>query len=59
MGLRLNDGIQLDDFSTGINHDAIGKLVDHGLLVTPDEGRLSTTADGRKVLNAVIRELLD
>lgn len=59
MSLRLNDGINLADFETGINRDAMRKLVDYGLLMDPADGRLATTPSGRKVLNSVIRELVE
>ncbi|MDH3742786.1 MAG: radical SAM family heme chaperone HemW [Hyphomicrobiales bacterium] len=58
MGLRLNDGIVLSDFDGFIDADRMHQLMDHGLLANQTTGRLATTPTGRKVLNAVIRELV-
>lgn len=58
MGLRLNDGIRLSDFDSFIDSDRMNQLIDHGLLASHVSGRLATTPTGRKVLNAVIRELI-
>ena len=58
MGLRLNDGIRLSDFDRFIDSDRMNQLIEHGMLASHVSGRLATTPTGRKVLNAVIRELI-
>lgn len=58
MGLRLNDGIRLSDFDSFIDSDRLNQLIEHGMLASHVSGRLATTPTGRKVLNAVIRELI-
>ena len=54
MGLRLIDGIRLEEFSTAFDSNAIDELIDLDLLHRPQADRLAATAGGRKVLNAVI-----
>ncbi len=60
MGLRLNDGINLDRYRILAGHDIdiskINSLEEIGMLRLTDNS-LATTAKGRLVLNAVIREL--
>lgn len=58
MGLRLNDGVALSDVDDLIDADRMHQLIDHGLLANQTSDRLATTPAGRKVLNAVIRELI-
>ncbi|SHI64528.1 oxygen-independent coproporphyrinogen-3 oxidase [Palleronia salina] len=58
MGLRLRDGIVVDDLPT--NYDLTSKingLIDGGLLET-SAARVRTTERGRPLLNAILRELL-
>jgi oxygen-independent coproporphyrinogen-3 oxidase len=57
MGLRLNDGVALSDVDDLIDAERMHQLIDHGLLANQTSDRLATTPAGRKVLNAVIREL--
>ncbi len=58
MGLRLTEGIDLDDVSEAIiDRDAVGRLVAGGLL-QQENTRLATTASGRLTLNAVLAEIL-
>lgn len=58
MGLRLNDGVALSDVDDFIDADRMHQLIDQKLLASPVPGRLATTPAGRKVLNAVIRDLI-
>ena len=61
MGLRVVDGLDMGRFHAVSGHplpaDKIEYLSDLGML-QQENGQLSATADGRAVLNAVIRELL-
>ena len=58
MGLRLADGVSLDRIEVSDQlAQKISCLVEEGLLVQSDEN-LKTTARGRSILNAVVRELL-
>lgn len=60
MGLRLSEGIDLERYSRMVGvplpADKINELSELGL-VEMREGRLRTTAEGRPVLNAILREL--
>ena len=55
MGLRLEEGIKETKFSEYINK--FNDLIEIGMLERPQE-RVRTTPAGRRVLNAVVRELL-
>lgn len=60
MGMRLREGISLDRMAAlgGARYAAnIDRLIDMGL-VEKEEGRLRASAQGRPVLNGVLRELL-
>ena len=59
MGLRTTEGIDIVRLKSlgGVRADTLNKLIDDGWLATSD-GRLSTTARGRPLLNAILRELL-
>jgi len=61
MGLRVRDGIDLVRYATlageSLPEDKIGELQALGMIDT-DDRRLWATAQGRPVLNAVLRELL-
>ena len=58
MGLRLADGVSLGRIEVSDQlAQKISYLVEEGLLVQSDEN-LKTTARGRSILNAVVRELL-
>lgn len=60
MGLRLSEGVDLSRIETLIERDLtinINMLSDIGMVDIVD-GRLRTTAAGRPVLNAVLRQLL-
>ncbi|WP_411889473.1 radical SAM family heme chaperone HemW [Yoonia sp. SDW83-1] len=61
MGLRLSEGISLDRF--GLSHDErfinkINALIEISML-SMDDDHLRLTPQGRPVLNAVLRQLLD
>lgn len=58
MGLRLNEGIKLADFDGTIDDERVHQMMDYGLLASPEPGRLAASSAGRKVLNALIRELV-
>jgi putative oxygen-independent coproporphyrinogen III oxidase len=66
MGLRLSEGVDPARFAreTGrvlddaLDRDRLARLVDGGFLVRTGEGGVRATAQGRKVLNAVLGELL-
>ncbi|WP_170342639.1 radical SAM family heme chaperone HemW [Ruegeria arenilitoris] len=62
MCLRLTEGLDMDRFNRLSGHPLpqpkLDYLQDIGM-ITQDGPRVSATADGRAVLNAVIRELLD
>ncbi|WP_170525540.1 radical SAM family heme chaperone HemW [Ruegeria arenilitoris] len=62
MCLRLTEGLDMDRFNCLSGHPLpqrkLGYLQDIGM-IAQDVPRVSATADGRAVLNAVIRELLD
>nr|WP_170539664.1 radical SAM family heme chaperone HemW [Ruegeria arenilitoris] len=62
MCLRLTEGLDMDRFNRLSGHPLpqrkLGYLQDIGM-IAQDGPRVSATADGRAVLNAVIRELLD
>ncbi|WP_170405586.1 radical SAM family heme chaperone HemW [Ruegeria arenilitoris] len=62
MCLRLTEGLDMDRFNCLSGHPLpqrkLGYLQDIGM-IAQDGPRVSATADGRAVLNAVIRELLD
>ena len=55
MGLRLEEGLKETKFSEYINK--FNDLIEIGMLERPQE-RVRTTPAGRRVLNAVVRELL-
>lgn len=61
MGLRLTDGIALDDlgkfFSETARRNTLAEMIDSGHLRLSD-GRIQVSASGRMVLNAVLRRLL-
>lgn len=61
MGLRLSEGISLERFKSlskvKLNRTKIDGLVDMGMLIE-EQDRLSTTKQGRVILNAILRELL-
>jgi oxygen-independent coproporphyrinogen-3 oxidase len=61
MGLRLRAGVELAKVDAmrdqEISKIKINALAENGL-VTFENGNLSTTANGRLVLNAILRELL-
>ncbi|MCC1492457.1 radical SAM family heme chaperone HemW [Cognatishimia sp. F0-27] len=61
MGLRINDGLDMDRFDRMIpgllNSVAVHDLVDEGFLMV-DNNRLKATARGRLVLNSVVARLL-
>ncbi len=62
MGMRLIDGIELANFTSGptvsIDTGKVSLLMDLGLLTIPARGRVAATAAGRRVLNTVIEELV-
>ena len=61
MGMRLEDGVELGRFSGFLNdvfYNKINSLIDLEM-VSLDGTRLKATANGRPVLNAVLRELLE
>ncbi len=62
MGMRVADGLDIDRYSRlsglPLPSDALDHLTDIGM-IRHQNGRLMATADGRAVLNAVIRELLE
>ncbi len=62
MGMRVAEGLDIDRYSRlsglPLPSDALDHLTDIGM-IRHQNGRLSATADGRAVLNAVIRELLE
>jgi putative oxygen-independent coproporphyrinogen III oxidase len=61
MGLRLAEGIDLNRFERLAGHplcaDQIAHLTRHGLVDTPDAGRLRVTATGFPILDAIVAEL--
>jgi oxygen-independent coproporphyrinogen-3 oxidase len=58
MGLRLTEGVPASALAAaGVAEARLQELAAHGLLVVSPE-RVSATAAGRQLLNAVIRELL-
>jgi oxygen-independent coproporphyrinogen-3 oxidase len=61
MGLRLAEGIDLSRFEMLAGHplsaSQIANLARHGLVETPDKGRLRVTATGFPVLDAVVANL--
>ena len=61
MGMRLEEGVELGRFSGFLNdvfYNKINSLIDLEM-VSLDGTRLKATANGRPVLNAVLRELLE
>ncbi len=60
MGLRIGEGIDLDRYATlagrEIDSSKLAGMKSMGLIKRQGQ-RLMTTADGRKLLNAVIAEL--
>lgn len=60
MSMRLSEGMDIHRFehlaSRALDEDRVGHLVDLGL-VSAENGRLIATAEGRAVLNGVLREL--
>jgi oxygen-independent coproporphyrinogen-3 oxidase len=61
MGMRLTEGVDLNRYPeamTDILYFKINKLKDLGMIQKAD-GRLIVTPQGRPILNAVLRELLD
>ena len=62
MGMRVTEGLDIDRYSRlsglPLPSDALDHLTDIGM-IRHQNGRLMATADGRAVLNAVIRELLE
>jgi putative oxygen-independent coproporphyrinogen III oxidase len=61
MGLRLAEGIDLNRFETLAGRplcaEQVAYLTHHGLVETPNAGRLRVTAAGFPVLNAVVADL--
>jgi oxygen-independent coproporphyrinogen-3 oxidase len=61
MGLRLAEGIDLSRFEMLAGHPLsagqIAHLAQHGLVETPNKGRLRVTAPGFPVLDAVVANL--
>ncbi len=62
MGMRVAEGLDVDRYSRlsglPLPSDVLDHLTDIGM-IRHQNGRLGATADGRAVLNAVIRELLE
>ncbi len=62
MCLRLVEGLNIDRYTLlageELSHDKLDSLIDLGML-TLDRNQLRATSNGRAVLNAVIRELLE
>ena len=62
MCLRISEGVDIDRYNRlsghGLPQEKLGMLIDIGM-ITLGENRLCATRDGRTVLNAVIRELLE
>ncbi|MGJ8621825.1 MAG: radical SAM family heme chaperone HemW [Yoonia sp.] len=61
MGMRLAEGVDLGRYPallTGEFNNKINGLIELGMVLR-DENQLSVTAEGRPVLNAVLRALLD
>nr|WP_321249905.1 radical SAM family heme chaperone HemW [uncultured Ruegeria sp.] len=62
MGMRIAEGLDMDRFATlskaPLNPDKLDELESYGM-IRRDQNRLFATKDGRAVLNAVIRELLE
>ncbi len=62
MGMRIAEGLDMDRFAilskAPLNPDKLDELESYGM-IRRDQNRLFATKDGRAVLNAVIRELLE
>ncbi len=62
MGMRIAEGLDMDRFATlskaPLNPEKLDELESYGM-IRRDQNRLFATKDGRAVLNAVIRELLE
>ncbi len=62
MGMRIAEGLDMDRFAilskAPLNPDKLDELESYGM-IKRDQNRLFATKDGRAVLNAVIRELLE
>ena len=62
MGMRVADGLDMERWQALSGRSLPSEAIDHLTdinMVRRSKGRLITTSDGRAVLNAVIRELLD
>ncbi|MDB6178167.1 radical SAM family heme chaperone HemW [Paracoccus sp. Z330] len=62
MSMRLHEGMDIARYERLVGHElvpgTIAHLTDMGM-ITRSDGRLATTAEGRPVLNAILRELAD
>jgi coproporphyrinogen III oxidase-like Fe-S oxidoreductase len=58
MGLRLLEGLLMDDISDYVDNTRLKQLVADGL-VWQQEGRIGATATGRPVLNYLIAQLAE
>jgi oxygen-independent coproporphyrinogen-3 oxidase len=56
MGLRLSEGLQVDDVIHTIDHSRLERLIHDGFM-WKDETRIGATATGRPVLNYLITQL--
>ncbi|WP_210093128.1 radical SAM family heme chaperone HemW [Ruegeria sp. HKCCSP346] len=62
MGMRISEGLDMDRWQALSGRSLPSEAIDHLTdinMVRRSNGRLIATSDGRAVLNAVIRELLD
>ncbi|NOD96559.1 coproporphyrinogen III oxidase [Ruegeria sp. HKCCD6228] len=62
MGMRITEGLDMDRWQSLSGRSLPSETIDHLTeinMVRRSNGRLIATSDGRAVLNAVIRELLD
>ncbi|NOD84640.1 radical SAM family heme chaperone HemW [Ruegeria sp. HKCCD6119] len=62
MGMRISEGLDMDRWQALSGRSLPSEAIDHLTdinMVQRSNGRLIATSDGRAVLNAVIRELLD
>jgi oxygen-independent coproporphyrinogen-3 oxidase len=63
MGLRISEGVSLSRYVSmagrAIPHQTLAMLADLGMLTMKDNDRLTATPRGRRVLNAVIAELVE
>lgn len=61
MGLRLGEGIDPSRYTeltgSALAQDRVGELMDLGLLMLQENGRLAATGEGRAVLNRLVAEL--